>query len=580
MIRIKQAYTLAHTNVFRVFMWFIVLLLLLFSAFSIFYLASGYDKLVHWFYAMNGCFYRNTEWTQAFFTPAVKHAGNLFSLMALVLCISGLVHIFSRRRKYFAATGGPLRNGFQFRQLFWYIPVLLMVFCAWYWGQANVKPGADEIFSAVNCAELSPFQVLAYYMLPNNHIYFNFINGYLARFTGIDTVQTGRIISLLSFMGFACCAYHWCYRKIQSRLWAYVVVIPIAFQFSAWAFGFQARGYECQLLCGWIAYSSTFNYMQTANRSALSVNTLVTIIGFALVPTFLFYFLAQSVFVLLVLGSKKQIDFLYWKHQFFSLAAIFLLYLPALCFSGLNALAGNDYVKSPHVPLTTFFPHFMQVFMYFINFIFGFLIRENHPLMFILFIAPLALFFLKDNMRRQLGLFYVVLWLSWAVVCLYMERCPFSRNMILHYSLSMAIIVYTIYSLCDVLLLKIKSIAWKNILKSIAFGLPVCLFCYHLLAWGSFNAPYLLYFMNVNDMYKDYTTDVTLIPPHSTVACSPERYCFYYYCRQGPYIVSRCPAGTEDYYVTSWGETIPANILANYTRYKVGNEGDEIYKHK
>ncbi len=558
----------------------LVLFFLVVITFSVFYISGSKEYLTQWFYGMNTCFYRNGEWTQKFFTNHVKAAGNYFAMVASAICLSGLVSIFLKRRKYFFTTTTIQNTCFKKRVWLWYVPVVALAFGNWYWGQANIKPSADEIFSAVNCAELSPFQVLAYYMLPNNHICFNFINGYLARGLNTDTLQTGRTLSLMAYIGVICIAFHWLCRLLNHRLWSYAAVAPLAFQFSVWAFGFQARGYECQLFCGWLAFLSIFNYIKTGERFALKVNTFFSILGFAFVPTFLYYFIAQCVFVLLVKVSKRQMDLQFWKYQFFCLAGVYLLYLPALCFSGLAALTGNDYVKTSLEPLTAFLPHFLEVLKYFINFIFGFMIRENHPLMFILFIIPAALFFFKDNSRKQLGLFYFTLWITWTVICLYMERCPFSRNMIIHYSLSLAIIIYTIYLLAECLLMKVKSVLTKNILKSLLFAMPVIIFCSHLLVWGSFNSRYLLYFMNVNDMYNDYTRDVAMIPAGSSVACSPERYCFYYFCRKGQYHVSRCAVGNEDFYVTSSDEPLPTEIAGKYIHFKTGNEGDEIYKRK
>jgi hypothetical protein len=553
-------------------------LLLAVAGFAVCYIGSGYDALVKWFFAMNDCFYRNGEWTRNFFTPQVKAAGNSFAGIALAISLVGIGYI-AVRWKYLRHTNdvGDRAPASPVHWL-WYLPVLALAGAAWYWGQALAAPSADEIFSAVNCAELSPFQVTAYYMLPNNHIYFNFLNGYLSRWTNADTVQTGRVLSLIAYTGVLLIAFNWFAGMFKNKAVALLAVLPVALQFTAWSFGFQARGYECQLLCAWVAFVTMLGYLRTARRSLLRVNTLFCILGFAMVPTFLLYYLTQAIFMLLYQVATRKPDRHYFRHGIITMAGVYLLYVPALCFSGLAALTANDYVKSPHIPLAAFVPHLMDVFRFFVNFVFSFIIRENHPLNFILFASPLLLFLFRDAGKRMLALFYVALWLIWAAVCVFMERYPFSRNMVLNYSLSMGIIIYTFYACIVFLTSRITAQRFATPLRWLAFGVPVMVVCMHMMIWGRQNVSYFLYFMNVNDIYANYAGVIPVIPPGSTVACSPERYCFYYYCRKGPYRVSRCPGGNEDFYIMQSGETLPAELVGRYERIKGGGEGDMIYR--
>ena len=90
----------------------------------------------------------------------------------------------------------------------------------------------------------------------------------------------------------------------------------------------------------------------------------------------------------------------------------------------------------------------------------------------------------------------------------------------------------------------------------------------------------MLYFMDVNVMYQDYTDDLKTFPPGCSIACSNERYCFYYYCRKGPFRTSRCPSGTEDYFINVGGEPVPEIISKNYVLARYGKGGYEIYKHR
>jgi hypothetical protein len=564
----------------RLFFGGVLLVLFVFLGFAAFYYFSDYETLKHWFLSMNDCFYRNTLWTKDFFTPAVKAKGNLFVLAAMIICLTGILYIIVRRKKYFTAYAPLPKIPAENTGWKWYIAVLALGLGAWYWGQGLAKPSADEIFSGVNCAELPPFQVLAYYMLPNNHVYFNFFNGYLSRWSNIDVVQSGRILSMLAYIGVLCLAFHWFSKLFRDRIWAFIALIPIAFQFTTWAMGFQARGYESQLFCCWAAFLSIFRYIDKGDIRMLRINTFFCIFGFAFVPTFLYFYIAQVAFMALLQLFGLRIDLKFWKYQMICLAGVFLLYLPALCFSGLDALAGNDYVKVTHVGAAKFFPNWYATTQAFASYMFSSLAKEGNPVNFLLLAIPLVLFVFPQKEKRLIALFYLVLWLVWTAICFKMERYPFNRNMLLHYSLTLAIIIYTCFSVIAFLFAKISSLTTKNILKAITFGVPLLAFSAHLMIWGKPNAPFFLYFMNVNYMYTDYKSDIDSLPPNSTVNCSDERYCFYYYCRLGPFKTTRCLGGNEDFYVKTWNEPLPPVIAENYRLFKVGTEGSQIFKHK
>ncbi len=546
--------------------------------FAVYYFTTGYETLTKWFLSFNDCFYRNTFWTRDFFTPEAKTKGNYFAAAASVVCIAGLVYAGINWKRFFLRKSEPLP--IPKLSLPWSVAVAVLGLVTWYLGQSLVKPSSDEIFSAVNCSELPHFQVLAYYMLPNNHIYFNFINGFVMRWTHTDAVVTGRIISMVAYIGVLFCIFHWLSGLFKSRLWAFVAIVPAALQFTPWAFGFQSRGYECQLLCAWGAFLTLYSYVNTGNARIMKLNALFSIMGFAFVPTFLYFFLTQLATLVFVQVYNRKLTWRVWKYQSIILAGVFLLYLPALCFSGVNALTANDYVKSPHLPFAKYFNNWVEVTKYFINFIFSFVIRENHPLNFILFFTPLLLLILPGKHQKQTGVFYLLLWVVWACVCFYMQRNPFSRNMIFHYSLTFAFVLYTIHSIVELVLTRIKSLQLKVALKTAIFAAPLLLFSVHLAKWGKENVPFSLYFMDVNVMYNDYASDIKTFPPGCSIACSNERYCFYYYCRTGPYRTSRCPTGNEDYFINVGGEQVPDVVSKNYVLERHGIGGFEIYKHK
>lgn len=529
---------------------------------------------------MNDCFYRRPFWEQDFFTPGVKSQGNLFAVFALTVALAGISYILFRRTRYFAriANEAPARS-FGAGWL-WFVAVFIVGVCVAYYSRRYADPSADEIFSAVNCAELPWFQTLSYYMLPNNHVYFNLVNGMVAKLSGIDGVVTGRTLSMLAYAGVLCCIFYILKQLLQDYLLAIIALAPIVFQFTPWAFGFQARGYELQLLCGWVAFLTMRKYTDMGGAAWLRANTMVCIVGFALIPTFLYYWAAQAVFVLISNIRKRHIITTYWKYQVYCLLTVFIMYLPALGFSGLHSLTANDYVKAAQSPLIDFLKPLVDVIRTFINHIFSFLVHEDHPLIFVLFLSPLLLFLSKKKGDRDLGTFYVVLWLVWLLICVSMRRQPFSRNMVLHYSFTLVLAVYSIFVLIRMAAEKVRSVRLRLVLLYTFFSIPAVSLAVEFCRWGIINANFFLYSMDVSGIHKAYITDQQHVPANSSIVCSGERYCMYYYFRKGPYRTVRCPTGNEDYFLICGAEELPAILTANYTLMVRCPDGDDIYKHK
>jgi len=60
----------------------------------------------------------------------------------------------------------------------WLAGVLMLGAGLWAWGATQVPPAYDEVFSAVYCAgNESLLATWSYYILPNNHVLFNLLNG-------------------------------------------------------------------------------------------------------------------------------------------------------------------------------------------------------------------------------------------------------------------------------------------------------------------------------------------------------------------------------------------------------------------
>lgn len=548
---------------------------------SLCYLCSDYTDVAQWYLSLNDCFYLKELWQQRYFTPFVKDQGNYFAVIALLIALLGnayIVYNWRRIQLFIASTTSTPRFNSGW---IWYIAVLSFAVLAWYWGMQQTPASGDELLSVVHCAALPSFQTIAYYMLPNNHLYFNLLNGFLLHATHLDALQTGRFISMIAYLFVVATAFSWFSGVLPNRMWALIAVVPFAFGFTTWAFGFQARGYEAQLCCAWLSFVLLQKYLQSPDRKIALLIALFNMMGFAFVLSFLYYFIAQMIYVLLVQAYRRKIDLVFWQYQLFGMMAVFLLYAPALCFSGLQAITQNEYVK-PLNELTNvaFLAIASEKTKYFINAIFSFLIHENHWLNFILFASPLFLFFSKQNKHRQLAVFYIVLWLSWWSICWSMKRFPFNRNMIIHHSLSLAIVLYT-YAVCLFkVLTKWAAMAWRSKLSIALYVLPLVYFVQHQWKWNKEHVCTSLYFMDVRDIKREYQNDIAAtIPSNASIAFARERYCMVYYAQKNYTQAHTCIEGNEDYFVTIAQDTLPVGIAKNYRLVKRGI-GNDIYQHR
>lgn len=558
---------------YTIFYSIIMLWLTALICFAIYYLSHSYDELKQWYLSINDCFYRHQYWDTEFFTPQVKAKANITTFIAIPVSIFFIMHIIRRWRMRLAETGGITT---QLRNLWpWYTGIAAGGIILWLIGNNILRPAYDEIFSAINCAALPPFQTIAYYMLPNNHVYFNLVNGL---FPVSDHVFTGKLLSLPAYIGVLWCAFTLFTRLFTHCIWALVAVLPVALQFTVWAFSFQARGYEWQLLCGWVAFITLLQYLRTDDRWLLRVNMIATIIGFALVPTFLYFFQAQLVFVCIIQLSRRQFDWLFWRYQLFSLAGVLLCYVPAISFSGIDAISNNRYVNSNR-EWNVFIPHLREALNDYVNYCFGMLGGENNPVNYILIFLPVLLLFSKDKMHRQWALLLILMWTLVIVMSLYMRQRPYNRNMILHYSLTLACVVYMLYIIASWIAQHLPArIRWAGL--TICFAIPVILYGIHQYRWNTRNIFENLYFNPVNKIYADHEQDIAGIPAGSSISFSDEGFYWLYRCRLKGYDAHRCTTGSEDYYIKRSYEPFPNGMESNYELLRKGSEDYEIYKRK
>gem|GEM_PF-679610 len=317
------------------------------------YLLAPYASLRAWYLGLTPDLYRAAAWPRDFFTPQAKARGNALALVALAgLALTGATGWWASRRA--AALAKPARPAGARRPVVaradwpWLAGLLALAAGLWAWGTTQVPPAYDEVFSALyGAGSGSLFVAWSYYMLPNNHLLFNLLNGGLFGWLHHVAwlVPTGRVLSGLAYAGTLVVVYR-VVAGLSGRRWVGAGLAALAsLQFSLWGFGFQARGYALYAQLHWVALAALLRYWRRPQHKALVVNALAVAAGYATVPTFLFYHAAQLLAGAVVQARHRRFDGRFWASQVAAAALAGAFYLPAIAFSGLAALTANPYVR-------------------------------------------------------------------------------------------------------------------------------------------------------------------------------------------------------------------------------------------
>ncbi len=492
-------------------------------------------------------------------------------MAGIVLNMLLLGYMLWRYKKHTPASKTHVTN----LRSYWPVAVLLVpAISLWCYAQQQTGITGDEIFSATFCAGTSLFRTWSYYMLPNNHIFFNLLNNVLSSLLHTDAVITGRAISFLSYVGMLCVAYVWMVRQTGNKWLSVVMTLPLALQLSTFLLAQEGRGYELQLFFAWGAFAALFSYVLSAGKASLRWFVIASMAGFACVPTYLYIFFSQMLFIACIQLYNRKVDIQLCLHAGIVIAGTYLFYLPALCFSGVDAFVHNEYVQSGNKDYTAFLPDFYVSLKMYVNAITSSLIEQDHYIHLVLFLLPVLLLFSHKKADRLISLFYILLWLGWGVLIFKMQRMPFIRNMVLHYSFSLAIIVYTFYTMVSAVVARIRQSALRNWLVAGVVTVPVILLCINQYNWCVLPRN----FSEEVTTNQHVRTELAAIGKSSTIAVSEWSVFYYYFGNKDGYKVTLCPSGTEDYYIHYKDEPMPANMASRFTLLKHTAEGYDVYK--
>lgn len=536
--------------------------------FSYSYLVRDHDRVMRFYFKLNSCFYKAADWHASVFTYPVKAIGNICCICAIIISILGIIYYL---RKPVRQNEGSAFFIIGWRDALCIVLLLIMAVALQQWASGLEHWAYDEVFSARNIAGIHPFQTMSYYMLPNNHILFNLINNLLFH-TATDKVHTGRIISLFGYCVLGITFFYWFKGVMKHRLVALIATVVVMAQFPTWIFAAQARGYELYNLFEVGMVISLLAYLRSSDTCWLTINALCCVAGYYCIPTFFYFHVAQLLFMVIYQLIYREWQLAFWKYQLISCLTVFLLYLPAICFSGLDSLIANRYVTPGTTSTAEYFKtDFLDKVNFFIDHFFSDVHIGHFSLNLILFLLPLTLLFNKNKTFRLMGLFYIVMWVAFSGIAIHMRRSPFERNMIGHYTLTLALLLLAVYQLF--------SFKTGALLRNALFSIAGILLLVHFIrtekAMIADNCPYSY---DVNQRYKLVSDGLASIPPCSTLFCDDEGFYCSYICQKNGCIIHKCSTGDEQYFIKQQDEP-PLPAYANYKLVKKV-EDYEVYERK
>ena len=516
------------------------------------YLASSRLNLVDYFLGLNRLFYKSSDWQDQVFTESVKRAGDKFCLLGCIISVAVLIFGVAWFRKFYK-NEATLVIKISRSEMVQAGSLLVICFLLWGWGMIHIKESYDEVFSAVNCAGIHPFQCFSYYMLPNNHIGFNLANHFLS-LGYFDKVVTGRILSFFAFWGLGMLLVAHFGRILKSSLVGFAATIGVLMVFPVWGFSFQARGYEWYYFMSVLAYVSLLNFFRTGGERWLWGYGIAGFIGFALIPTFFYLYLALVVYGSVVLfGSRKQfVGFL--SCNALVLACTYVFYLPALTFSGTGLLFENKYV-TPFGDFQRILSLCVPYVQEYATYSYTAIGSEYWITNDLLFLLPLlSVFAWKNKGLQKTGLFFFVQWVVLFSVVVYMRRFPFMRNTGGQIALSVVVMFQFVYALLERFgnLIKMR----RYFIDGLYITLIALLCCHYWIANTAFF--YERIYNYPTNIRRDAITNImSMFPPEAKIALSDESFFWYYEFKKEHRDIVRDINGKEDYFIKQADEPTP-----------------------
>ena len=532
-----------------------VIALLTFSL-CIFYLLHSYTWLAQWFLSLNDDIPHRGEWQKRYFSPGVKQAGNIVCMLALPVSVLSAIYAVKKAKQRYKLLYGYITVGDLAVLLFFPIAAIVL----WVWGQPMAAVGSDEMYSAYYSAGGHPFQVVSYYMDPNNHILFNLINR-LAFYGVPDKVFTGRLISLGAYIALASILYLWLKKVTSSRMAAFFITLALCVQFQVVGFAQLARGYELYLLCQWLAFIALYNYLRDRHTTYLLWYALANIAGFFTIPTHLYFFVTITLAAVLFQLKDRKADLRFWAYTFFTLIVTGLLYLPSILFSGLKSLTANEYVSARNGFEIAFTDNFRSIVQecFWINY-------PNRQLIFgLLLLLPLPFIFFRGKKEwRLIWICYLLIWPVYFTIAIAMKHFANMRNVIWQEQFMLCCVLLALFYLFKKLSVKSAG-SWP---VKIVYPLLLSGVIVHFLAFFPWQIDYALYGISTRKHNDEVSAVIRSMPRGATLACPDFAISWYYLAKETGYHATVQNNGKESLLIVNVLDITPESTFPGYKFWK------------
>ncbi|CAH1001411.1 hypothetical protein LEM8419_02314 [Neolewinella maritima] len=510
------------------------------------YLSQDYTTLRD-AYLATGPFYRDAFWTTDFFTPSTKAAGDRFAAVAILLAVAVLVYLGYCWRHAEQRAAPAIRVPVKRDDILPLLCLATVQLGLWVYGNQLLPPAYDEVFSAMHAAAPGPLRALTYYMLPNNHVLFNVLNGTLFGWAD-DLVFTGRLISLLAYLLLGVLQYVWLRSLLSDRLAALALTLFLAVLLPVWGFAVQARGYALLLLFSWGAFLAVWQYVSGRGRGMRWVFAGCCVLAYATVPVFLYLHLALLIWIVRDWIRRRRIDWQLIATQLVAGVAVLLVYLPAITYSGLGAMVDNRYVAAGEEGGVAFARMFLPTLPHYVNYLaldIGSVLPYLLPLLALL---PLLLVFAQRVLLRRLAIIYLIVLCSTIGTVLVMRAVPFHRTLVFQLQfvglliacIPLAAWEWTVGSKLPRRWLRLVAVGWLLLAGALIWLTPAK-FSLHL------------YYYDIVPTYQSMTTLLDQLPTDAKVAGSDEAfYPLYFIQSDGEVLPS-----AATYYVKRPTEPLP-----------------------
>ena len=514
-------------------------------------------------YLAQAPFYRSAHWATDFFTPQTKVAGDRFAALGIILALlagSYLTYYWRRMERHPAPT---LQLHVSQRDVLAFVTLTSLQLSLWAYANHLLPPAYDEVFSAVHAAGAGPFYALTYYMLPNNHVLFNVLNGALFGWWTDNLVLTGRLLSLGAYLALGVLQYFWLRSLLHDRFAAFALAALLAVLLPVWGFAAQARGYLLLLLFSWGAFVAVWRYTSGRGRGMQWLLSGCCLLAYATVPVFLYLHLALLAWIGMGWLRARRVDWTLLANQLVAGVAVFLFYLPAISFSGLGSITSNRYVAGGQQGVGEFATKFLLTLPDYVNYL-ALDVAAGVPwLLPLLALLPLVFWWTRDRVFHRLAIFYALLLSVTLATVLLMRAVPFHRTLIFQLQfvgltiacLPLAGRVFT--SIGGSAPMQQRPLRWrKGRLHGVAVG---WLLLVGGLVWVTPEKFSLhLYYYDIVPTYRSVRGLVERVPAGARVAGSDEAfYPLYLLQRDGHHTTSVLKA---DYYVKRPGEALPVEV--------------------